>query len=85
MLSGHLSSVLADAGFLAAPLLPLTDLRGSLLDTLSLPFTRLDPFTSAVHLHECVHVYVCVCVWVLVELGYAAAFFFAGLASDPGP
>lgn len=59
MLSGHLSSVLADAGFLAAPLLPLTDLRGPLLDTLSLPFTRLNPFTSAVHLHECVHV----CVW----------------------
>lgn len=77
MLSGHLSSVLADGGFPAAsPLPPLTDLRGSLLDTLSPTFTRLNPFTSSVHLP------VCVCVCVKKEksvlsgvLGCAAAFF----------
>lgn len=56
MLSGRLSSELADGGLPTASLLPLTDLRGSLLDTLSLSFSRLNPFTYSVH-HA-----VCVCV-----------------------
>lgn len=57
MLSGHLSSVLADGGLPAASLLPLTDPRGSLLDTLSLPFSKLDLFRSPVHPPE--NVYEC--------------------------
>lgn len=50
MLSGHLSSVLVHGTLLAAFLLPLTDLKSLLLDTLSLLFTSINLFALSVHL-----------------------------------
>lgn len=57
MLSGHLSSLLAAGGLPAASLPALTDLRGSLLDTLSLPFTRLNLLRPPAQMCVCV----CMC------------------------
>lgn len=64
--------------------LPLTDLRASPLDTLSLPFTKLNLFTSCVHLPEflCVRVKIRKKGIFFFRGGLCSSIFIAHLASE---